>query len=350
MTFAALTLSLWDLELRLAHPERWPWLALALLAAALVAWETGMRRRALRRLTRSEELRRLAVPHLAPGLGIVRASLVVLGVALLGLALLRPQLGQREVAVKRRGIDLVVAVDASHSMQARDVLPSRLARAKLELSSLIDRLTGDRVGLVAFAGEAFVQCPLTHDYAAAKLFLRAIDPEAMPSQGTAIGRALETAAAMFEAAEDGARSRVVLLLTDGEDHSGRLDAAVRSLAEKGIRVYALGVGTGAGSPIPILDAEGNVVSYRKDRAGRTVVSRLEEDQLRRIAEATGGRYVAASGSDLGMAAIADELDRLEKTEREGHLALRWDEVYHYVLAPALALLFLAALLSERRAG
>lgn len=348
MTFAALTLSLGDLELRLAHPERWPWLALALVAVVFVAWELGMRRRALARLSGSEELRRLVVPHLAPGRGIVRASLLVVGVALLGLALLRPQLGQREVAVKRRGIDLVVAVDASHSMQARDVLPSRLARAKLELSSFIDRLAGDRVGLVAFAGEAFVQCPLTHDYAAAKLFLRAIDPEAMPSQGTAIARALETAGAMFEAAEDGARSRVVLLLTDGEDHSGRLEAAVRSLAEKGIRVYALGVGTGAGSPIPILDAEGNVVSYRKDRVGRTVVSRLEEGQLRRIAEATGGRYVAASGSDLGMATIAEELDRLEKTEREGHLALRWDEVYHLLLAPALALLFLSALLPERR--
>lgn len=349
MSFAALALSLWGLELRLAHPERWPYLAGACVALALAVWELARQKRARTRLAGTEELRRRIVTGLSPGLRTLRAVLFAFGLLFAAAALLRPQLGQREVAVKRRGIDLVVAVDASHSMQARDVLPSRLARAKLELSALIDRLAGDRIGLVAFAGEAFVQCPLTHDYAAAKLFLRAIDPEAMPSQGTAIARALETAAAMFEAAEDGARSRAILLLTDGEDHSGRLDAAVRSLAEKGIRVYALGLGTGAGAPIPILDAEGNVVAYRKDRAGRTVISRLEEDQLRRIAKATGGRYLAARGSDLGMAEIHAELDRLEKTEREGHLALRWEEAYHFLLGPALVLLFAAALLPERRA-
>jgi len=349
VSFAALDLSVWGFDLRLAHPERWPYLVAALAAAALAAWEVARQRRARRNLAGTEELRRRVVERFSTGRKALRASLFAVGLLLACAALLRPQLGQREVAVKRRGIDLVVAVDASHSMQARDVLPSRLARAKLELAALVDRLAGDRIGLVAFAGEAFVQCPLTHDYAAAKLFLRAIDPEAMPSQGTAIARALETAAAMFEATEDGARSRAILLLTDGEDHSGRIDAAVRLLVDRGIRVYALGLGTGAGAPIPILDADGNVVAYRKDRAGRTVISRLEEDQLRRIAEETGGRYVAARGSDLGMAEIHAELERLEKTEREGHLAMRWDEAYHVLLAPAFLLLLASALWPERRA-
>ena len=343
-----LAFSLLGIEFRLAHPERWPWLVASLLAVALLAYGAFRRKRTMAALAATPELRKVLAPRASQGRWLLGGGLAVAALALFSLGLLRPQIGEREVSVTRRGIDVIVAVDASRSMHARDVLPSRLERAKLELASFIDRLAGDRVGLVAFAGEAFVQCPLTHDYAAAKLFLRAIDPEAIPSQGTAIASALRTAKEMFEAAADGAKSRVVLLLSDGEDHSGQVEAATRSLAEAGIRVYALGIGSAAGSPIPILDSEGRVVSYRKDRQGRTVISRLEDRQLQAIAEATGGRYFLADGGDLGMGAIAAELARLEKSEREGRLAMQWEEAYHLLLAPALALLFLAAFVSEGR--
>lgn len=343
-----LAFSLLGIDFRLAHPERLPWLIAPLLALALLAHGVWRRERTLASLAPTGALRALLAPRVSHSRWILRGGLAIAAMSLFCVALLGPQIGEREVSVKRQGIDLIVAVDASRSMHARDVLPSRLARAKLELASFIDRLAGDRVGLVAFAGEAFVQCPLTHDYAAAKLFLRAIEPEAMPSQGTAIASALRTAEAMFEAAEEGAKSRVVLLLSDGEDHSGQVEAATRSLAEKGIRVYVLGIGTAAGSPIPILDAAGEVVSYRKDRQGQTVISRLEDRQLRSIAETTGGRYLPAAAGDLGMAAIASELARLEKTEREGQLALQWEEAYHFVLAPGLALLFLAGVVAEGR--
>lgn len=340
--------SLWGIEMRLADAGRWPWSLALMLALLAFVYGLARRERALRGLTASPALRRLLAPDASKTRRILRGVLALAAMSLIFVALLRPQVGQREVAVQRKGIDLVVAVDASRSMHARDVLPSRLARAKLELSSLIDRLQGDRVGLVAFAGESFVQCPLTHDYAAAKLFLRAIDPENMPSQGTAVASALRTAEAMFDAAEDGAKSRVVLLLTDGEDHSGQVEAAGRALAEKGIRVYALGVGSAAGSPIPILDAEGEVVAYRKDRQGRTVISRLEDAQLRFLAERTGGKYFPVDSGDLGMGAIHAELERLEKTEREGQLARQWDEAFAFFLAPGLLLLALATWIPERR--
>lgn len=341
-------ISLWGMEMRLADPGVWPWSLALLLTLAALAHGLARRERAHRSLSASPSLRRLLVPQASRGRAILRGALAFAAISLFFVALLRPQFGQREVTVKRRGIDLVVAVDASHSMHARDVLPSRLSRAKLELSSLIDRLAGDRVGLVAFAGESFVQCPLTHDYAAAKLFLRAIDPAHMPSQGTAIASALRSAEAMFEAAEDGAKSRVILLLTDGEDHSGQVEAAGRELAEKGIRVFALGVGSAAGSPIPILDAAGEVVAYRKDRQGKTVISRLQDGQLRALAETTGGKYFSVESVDLGMAAIAAELQKLEKTEREGQLAREWEEAYVFFLAPGLLLLALAAAIPERR--
>ncbi|HLV61563.1 MAG TPA: VWA domain-containing protein [Fredinandcohnia sp.] len=344
----AVAFSLLGIEMRLAEAGRWPWALAVVLALLAFLHGLARRERMLRDLTAVPALRARIVPGLAPGRGVLRGALALAALAAIFVALLRPQVGQREVTVKRRGIDIVVALDASRSMLARDVLPSRLARAKLELSQLVDRLQGDRIGIVVFAGEAFVQCPLTHDYAAAKLFLRAVDPEAMPSQGTAIAGALRAAEAMFDAAEDGARSRVVLLLTDGEDHSGRLDAAVRALADKGIRVYALGIGTAAGSPIPVLDASGEVVGYRKDRQGQMVISRLEDGQLRALAERTGGIYAAVSSGDLGMGAILAELRKLERTEREGQLALQWDEAFGIFLAPALLLLALASWIPERR--
>lgn len=348
MIAAALHLSLLGVELRLAHPERWPWSLGAVVVGLVVGTAFLRRRRGLLLLTASGPLRDLVAPTASTSRWLLRRAASLLALALLSLALLRPQLGEKEVMVERRGIDLVVAVDASRSMLARDVLPSRLERAKLELASLIDGLRGDRVGIVVFAGEAFVQCPLTYDRGAAKLFLRAIDPGTMPSQGTAIGKALETAGALFQASEGVAKSRVVLLLSDGEDHSGSVERAAASLAEQGVRVYALGIGSEAGTPIPILDAEGRVQGYQKDRRGRTVVSRREDDQLERIAAKTGGRFFAASGGGLGVGEILGELSRLETTEREGRLALEWEEAYHLLALPGLILLVLGAGWTEGR--
>jgi len=344
---APIQVSVLGYAIQLARPDR-AWMVAATAACcAIAAYGVWARRRALTSAARSDRLARKLAGGLSLSRVAARTALGAAGLLLLSLALLRPQVGERAAFVKRKGIDLVVALDASRSMLARDVLPTRLDRAKLELSALFDRLRGDRVGLVAFAGEAFVQCPLTSDYGAAKLFLRAIDPEAMPSQGTALAAALDTAAGMFRAAEHGAKTKVVLLLTDGEDHDGNVAAAASRLAQEGVRVYSLGIGSPTGTPIPLVDRHGKVVGYRKDREGQTVITRLEDRQLRELAAATSGRYVAAAGSDLGMGEIAAELDALEKTESEGMATVEWGEAFPFVAGPGFLLLFAAAVLGER---
>lgn len=343
----ALSFTILGYSARLSTPGMLLLLLLAAALAAVVAWGIWSRHRGVLALVKERRLD----PKVVPGASVVRpaaaATASILGLALIALALAGPQLGERTELAKRYGSDLVVAVDASDSMRARDVLPSRIDRAKLELSALIDKLHGDRVGLVTFAGQAFVQCPLTTDYDAAKLFLRAIDPGAMPVQGTAIAEALRTGARMLEAADRGAKGKAILLLTDGEDHEGDLDAVLAELEEAGVRVYALGVGSEGGAPIPE-EKDGRVTGYRKDRLGRTVVTRLEDGQLRRIAERTGGRYFTAAGADLGLGEVFAELERLEKSEFESRLSVQYGEVFEWLAVPGLVFLALGMVIRPGR--
>lgn len=343
----ALSFTILGYPARLSTPAMLLLLAVAAALALLLAWSLRARHRGVLALVRARRLD----PKVVPGASLVRpaaaATASVLGLSLLAVALAGPQFGERTELAKRYGSDLVVAIDASDSMRARDVLPSRIDRAKLELSALVDRMQGDRVGLVTFAGQAFVQCPLTTDYDAAKLFLRAIDPAAMPVQGTAIADALRTAARMLDASDRGAKGKAILLLTDGEDHEGDLDAVLAELEETGVRVYALGVGSREGAPIPE-ERDGRVIGYRRDRAGGTVVTRLEDRQLRHIAERTGGRYVAAAGADLGMGEVLAELERLEKSELESRLSVQYGEVYEWLATPGLLLLALGLVIRQGR--
>ncbi|HEY0840245.1 MAG TPA: VWA domain-containing protein [Vulgatibacter sp.] len=350
MSVSPIQVSLLGYVVQLARPDRAWLVAVAVSSGLILAFGAYARLRALRTVARSGRLAFRLTGGVSPSRIVAKGALGAAGLVLLSLALLRPQVGEKPAVAKAKGIDLVVALDASRSMLARDVLPSRLDRAKLELSALFDRLQGDRVGLVAFAGEAFVQCPLTSDHGAAKLFLRAIDPESMPAQGTALAAALDTAAGMFRAADHGATTKVVLLLTDGEDHDGRVAAAAARLAEEGVRIFTVGIGSASGTPIPVLDRAGRVAGYRKDRDGRTVITRLEEGPLRDLAAATSGRYVAGVGSDMGLGEIAAELDKLEKSEREGHSTVEYGEAFPFVAGPGFAFLVVAALVGERRRG
>ena len=226
----------------LGAPE---WLLLGFLALAVgaVAAFAAFRRRARVRQLLGERLGDSLAPGVEVTRPVVRAASTALSLLLFSLAMSQPQCGSRAELTKKRGIDVVVALDASKSMRARDVLPSRLERAKLELSTLLDELKGDRVAIVAFAGDAFVQCPLTSDYAAAKLFLRAIDPEQMQEGGTNIGAALATAEKVLEDADRGAKDRVVVLLSDGEDLSGEVGEASEALKAAGIKVFTIGIGS-----------------------------------------------------------------------------------------------------------
>lgn len=309
---------------------------------------------ALQRGARLEALlgKRLG-PQLAPGvsplLGVLKVALEALGLCLFAVALAQPQCGSRTELARRRGIDLVVAVDASKSMLARDVAPDRLDRAKLELNALLDSLKGDRVGIVAFAGDAYVQCPLTSDYAAAKLFLKAVDPDQMQQGGTNIGAALALAQSMLESADRGAKDRVVVLLSDGEDLSGEEMEAAESLHAAGIKVYAVGIGSDAGEPIPELGKSGEVLGYKKDSQGNTVLSRLDRAGLEAVAQLTGGEFFYQPHG-VAVQEVAARIDRLQKSELESRLTVRWDERFQVFLAPGLLLLALGLLVPGRRRG
>lgn len=308
---------------------------------------------AARRLE-AQRLQRSADAPLRPGLvqdrserkRLLQGALVLLAVALLVAALMRPQMGGRSTLVTREGIDLLFALDVSKSMLTEDIRPSRLKRAKLEIASVLDQLKGDRVGLISFAGDAYVQSPLTTDYAAMRLFLRNLEPKDMPNGGTAIGAALTLADTLFTGAEKtAAGSRLVVLMTDGEDHGTQLDEALQKLAADKIPVFVVGIGSASGDPIPLAGADGS--GYVRDKDGRTVMSRLDESKLRHIAEASGGSYVNLQGGGT-----LDELKRtvsnLQKQQMQSALYTQYDEKYAWLLIPAFVCLFAAALLDERR--
>ncbi len=275
-----------------------------------------------------------------------KVILVLLGLTFLAVSLARLQFGTHLEALKREGIDIMVALDLSNSMMARDMQPNRLEKAKQEIRSIVQRLTGDRIGLVAFAGEAFVQCPLTLDYAAAEMLLGVMDQNSVSVQGTSLSSAIEAAQSAFSQQEK--KHKVLLLLTDGEDHEGGAVERAEAARKDGVKIYTVGIGNPAGEPIPVLDRKGNQVGFRKDDSGEVIVSRLDETTLQKIALETGGRYYPATAGELELDRIFDEISKLEKKELEGTLITRYDDRYQWPLL--LALLFVVGefFISERK--
>lgn len=330
-----------------------PWSLLlagvGLAAGLLGIWiALGRRRRVLGLITEDRFAARLT-PGVSQLLPALQSGLYGVALLLFAIALGEPQCGSSSELTKRRGIDVVVALDASKSMLARDVPPSRLERAKLELSTLLDDLKGDRVGLVVFAGDAFIQCPLTSDYAAAKMFLRAVDPEQMQQGGTNIGEALELSKKVLTSADRGAKDRVIILLSDGEDLSGEIQEAVEGLKQENIKIFTVGIGSETGEPIPMFDRRGNMVGYQKDANGETVLTRLDRTALESLAQATGGEFFYAPRA-VAMNDVAARVDKLQKSELESRVTVRYDERFQQYLIPGLLLLALGMLVpgSARR--
>lgn len=274
-------------------------------------------------------------------------ALVLLASAFVILALARPQWGKEMELVRREGLDIVVAIDVSASMLAADMPPSRLEKAKSETASLIDLLKGDRIGLVVFSGDAFVQCPLTLDYSAAKMFLSDIDYGSVPKPGTALGEAIRTAVGAFVQKER--KHKVLLVITDGEDtQESDPMSAVEEARKAGVVIYTIGVGTPAGEPIPLRNAAGQAVGYKKDESGQVVMSRLDEATLQEAALKTGGKYYRATSGELELDKIFDDISKMERKELTGQFMTRWEERFGWLLAAAFALLGVEFLLSERR--
>ena len=319
------------------------WLPLAIpLAWALFAL-LRRRRAALAQLVDPALLGVLA-PAWNPARAKSRLVLRVLALALLGLALARPQWGFRWEEVRRKGLDLVVALDTSRSMMASDIKPTRLQQAKWGIRDLLRNLRGDRVGLVPFAGSSILQCPLTIDYAAFAMTLDDVYSGIIPKGGTAIEQALRTAVAAFP--KDGTADRVILLITDGEDHEGDPLALLPELKEKGIRVYTIGIGTLEGEMVPADDGQGG---YFKDRQGQIVKTALKEDVLQKLALGTGGTYVRSAPGDTGLERVFNEsIANLKRSEQENRTAKIYEERFVWPIAAALLLLAWEALLSDRR--
>jgi len=334
---------------RLAHPHLL-WLLL-LVPGLVLAYGVAFaaRRRALNRLGNPTLIGRMSAMTSVPR-KVVRGALLCLVVGLVGLALARPQAGGRARLEKQRGLDLIVALDFSKSMLAKDIYPSRLERAKRELESLMDRLSGDRVGLVAFAGETLTYPPTT-DYDAVKLFWRDLSPSDMPVGGTAIGRALTSAIEMLSRLRQSGgetRDQVILLLTDGEDTESQPLEAAEQAAKLAIKVFAVGIGSRSGELVPELAEGEQAAGYIKDREGKYVTSRLDEDLLSQIAAKTGGGYLRADAKHFGVEAIEAALAGLKRTESDTRLVKQYDEVFEILLLPALLLLLLETCMSDRR--
>jgi len=248
--------------------------------------------------------------------------------------------------LRRQGVDIVAALDTSYSMNTEDVAPNRLDKAKGEIRTLIDKLGGDRIGLVSFAGTAVLQCPLTLDCGAVRLFLDMADTETAPEPGTSLAAAIETATSAFIAKER--KYKVIVLFTDGEDLRGQVDEALRKAKEAGVILYAVGIGTPQGMPIPIRDEKGGIVEYRKDARGQVVVSSLDERSLSEIVAGTGGRYFRATNSGSEIDTLYGEISGLDKKELESTLLQNFEDRFQYPLGVAIILIVAESVVSERR--
>jgi Ca-activated chloride channel family protein len=322
------------------------WLLLALpVLAALFVLLFRQRRRALEAFGDRPLIDRLTVSA-STERRVIKAAFVLGSTFFLVLALARPQWGASLETVTRRGIDIIVAVDTSLSMLAEDVKPSRLTQARAAISSLLDLLEGDRVGLVAFAGTAYVACPLTLDYAAASMFVDVLDTELIPVKGTGIAAAIRKSTEAFRTEDR--RYKVLILITDGEDHEGDVSGAVQAAAEAGVIIYSIGVGSPSGEPIPLRDDRGKMTGYKDDREQRKVTSRLGESSLEEIAIATGGRYYRSTAEGIELRRIYEEIAGMDRKTMSSRLQSAYEERYPIPLALALVLLALEIAIGDRR--
>lgn len=266
--------------------------------------------------------------------------------ALLIIALAGPQIGTKMEEVKREGVDVLVAVDLSNSMLCEDFAPSRLESAKLSIQRFVNGLKGDRVGLIAFAGSAIYHCPLTTDYGAVKLLARVLTTETVPEPGTALAEAINMAQQAFSEQKD-AKSKVLVIITDGEDHEPAAIEAAEEAQGDGISLYTIGLGTPSGAPIPFFDSAGRRVGYRKDRDGQVVVTKLNETHLEELANAGGGRYIRATQGGKELEQIWDDLSQMEQQEFGQMRFTSFEHRFAYFVFPALLLLLFEMLLGER---
>lgn len=328
---------------RFAHP--YYLYALVLIPVFFLVFMLVMRwkRKRLARFGESEVVKSL-FPDLSRGRQYLKFLLLLLALAFVILALADPQIGSKLEKGERKGIDLFICLDVSNSMLAEDIKPSRLDRAKSAISKMIDELKNDRIGVVVFAGKSYVQLPITNDYSAAKLFLSYISPDIMPTQGTAIGEAIDMAVSSFD---NNKHSKAIILISDGENHEDDAIESAKKAAAKGIKVFSVGMGLPEGAPIPVIQ-NGILKGFKKDVDGTTVISRLDDKMLSQIAQAGQGSYVRANNTQSSLDKIFEEINKMQKSEFEARIFSDYEDRFQYPLLLAFVVLVLELLLLERK--
>ncbi len=326
--------------IRFAHPAYlnllWSILPLLLLAVYEYFW----RLRAMKRWA-EESMWDVALPTRAPARILIQRLLTIVALALVMTALTGPQVGTRLVEVKREGTDIAIALDVSESMNAEDISPSRLIKARSEVIRLLKRLQGDRVALVPFAQVAFVQSPLTVDYSAVATMLNALEPDIIPLPGTSISAAIEQSRRAFKV--ESKAQKILILITDSEDHNSEPLKQAKEAAKEGIRIFTIGMATPEGAPVPVKVARGRTTGYKQYR-GTTVVSRLDEELLQDIADATDGEYFRATKTGREFETLYEKISGMKTEEFETKQYTDYEDRFQWPLAAALALLFIEGLI------
>lgn len=328
-----------------AHPQFLLALLLVPVAAVFLLWAGRQRQRALARLGDPLLIQRLSAAVNRRGRR-WQAALGLFALAMLLIAIARPQWGSKIEQIDQQGLQVMVALDVSQSMLAQDIQPSRLDRAKLEIRDLTAQLNGDEIGIVPFSGAAFVQVPLTSDYSTALNYLRDAGPGLISRPGTVIGDAIRTATAAFDPKL--ASQKVLVVMTDGEDVESDPLAAAKEAAEQGVLIYTIGFGTSEGELVPQTDASGRVVGYKQDAQGNPVVSRMDAATLQAIAEFAGGQYYQATADGSELVSLLAEIDGLQRAQVQSRQTVHMTERYQIFLALAFVALLLAEMIPDRR--
>ena len=322
------------------HNFIWLWFLAAVWGFFIFSdWQRGL---AIRRFGDAALVRRLIL-SLDAGKRLFKRSLVLFAVFLMVLALGQPHFQKKEITVERKGVDIMILLDVSQSMLAKDIAPTRLDKAKLELETLVEKLGSDRIGIVAFAGDAFIQCPLTTDHNAVKLFIASVNPGLLPVPGTMIGRALQVGIRAFMDTEK--EFKAMILLTDGEDQGSDPLAQAKAAKEAGIRVFAIGIGTPEGGTLP---AEFDRGALKKDTRGNIVLSKLDEKLLKKIALETGGVYYRASRGEIEIDDLTRRIRQMTQKGLKTDRSFEYEENFQLFVFLALLALLLEMLLSERK--
>lgn len=329
----------------LDHPYYFYLMALIPVLVVIYIILTIWKRRARKRFGDPELLKKLA-PETSKVKPVLKLVIALLIIAALSVALVNPKVGSRLETVKREGVDIVFALDVSKSMLTQDVRPDRLSKAKQIISRTLDNLISDRVGIIIYAGQAYPQLPITTDYGAARLFLKTVDTEIIPSQGTAIADAIELATRYYD--DETQKNRVLVIISDGEDHEEGFAAAAEKAAEMGIKIYSVGVGTTKGSPIPELRNGVNIGTYKRDNSGEVVISRLNVDNLQEIARIGDGGYIGGKNTRETVEAIISTIEDMEKKEFESQVFADYEDQFQWFLGLALLLLILDVFILERK--